>query len=604
MKAILRKQLAALAISSLTVASGVFAATSVQAQEEPSEASAERSELSMSPAGKNVVQKLVKAGQYATLVSAVTQAGLADTLATTQGITVFAPTDAAFAKIPPADLQALIADKEKLKSVLTYHVSPRLLRENQLAQRGNAPTLYGANIAVTGTPEDLALNGNVSLTLGDIRATNGIIHSIDTVLTPPALPKDVVATAIAAGSFNTLVAAVQAAGLEQTLRTTQNITVFAPTDAAFAKIPKATLDAILADKALLTKILTYHVSGRVITAEQILNAGSGTIRTLAGERIRFVAKDGKVVLNETVMVTATNIKASNGIIHVLDAVLIPPSVANAPTTTVSPTSSTVPPTTTAAPATTAVPTIPTTVPPTTAPPTTTPPTTTPQTTVPPTTVVPTTVAPIPTTTTKPTAPVGAKDIVDTAIGAGGFTTLVAAVQAAGLESTLRTAKGITVFAPTDAAFAKLGDASIKALLADPKALGTILKYHVLPITLTSKQIVDQHFGVVKTLQGQSIFYHVRNGAIILNNQVTVTVRDIPASNGIIHVIDTVLTVPGAQATFSTSSGSASSVATSSSTSNSASAAVSGTVTGNGFASATSSSSSTGAAASATGTPKP
>jgi transforming growth factor-beta-induced protein len=599
MKAILRKQLAVLAISSLTVASGVFAATSVQAQEEPSEASAERSELSMSPAGKNVVQKLAKTGQYSTLITAVTQAGLADTLATTQGITVFAPTDAAFAKIPPADLQALIADKEKLKSVLTYHVSPRRLRESQLAQRGNAPTLYGANIAVTGTPEDLVLNGNVSLTLGDIRATNGIIHSIDTVLTPPALPKDVVATAIAAGSFSTLVTAVQAAGLEQTLRTTQNITVFAPTDAAFAKIPKATLDAILADKALLTKILTYHVSGRVITAEQILNAGSGTIRTLAGERIRFVAKDGKVVLNETVMVTATNIKASNGIIHVLDAVLIPPSVANAPTTTVSPTSSTtstVPPTTTAAPATTVAP-IPTTVPPTTVPPTM------PPTTVPVTTAVPTTVAPIP-TTTKPIVPVGAKDIVDTAIGAGGFTTLVAAVQAAGLESTLRTAKGITVFAPTDAAFAKLGDATIKALLADPKALGTILKYHVLPTTLTSKQIVDQHFGVVKTLQGQSIFYHVRNGAIILNNQVTVTVRDIPASNGIIHVIDTVLTVPGAQATSSASSGSASSLATSSSTSKSASAEVSSTVTGNGFASATSSSSSTGTAASAGGTPKP
>jgi transforming growth factor-beta-induced protein len=591
MKAILRNKFAAIALSSLTVVGGVFAATSVQAQEEPSESSAE---LTISQSGKNVVQKLAKIGQYSTLITAVTQAGLADTLATTQGITVFAPTDAAFAKIPPADLQALIADKEKLKSVLTYHVSPRRLRESQLAQRGNAPTLYGANIAVTGTPEDLVLNGNVSLTLGDIRATNGIIHSIDTVLTPPALPKDVVATAIAAGSFNTLVAAVQAAGLEQTLRNTQNITVFAPTDAAFAKIPKATLDAILADKALLTKILTYHVSGRVITAEQILNAGSGTIRTLAGERIRFVAKDGKVVLNETVMVTATNIKASNGIIHVLDAVLIPPSVANAPTTTVPPTTSTVPPTTTAAPTTTAVPT-------TTAAPTTT--------AVPATTVVPTIPTTVPTTTvapttTKPGVPVGAKDIVDTAIGAGGFTTLVAAVQAAGLESTLRTAKGITVFAPTDAAFAKLGDATIKALLADPKALGTILQYHVLPITLTSKQIVDQHFGSVKTLQGQSIFYYVRNGAIILNNQVAVTVRDIPASNGIIHVIDTVLTVPGAQATSSASSGSASSLATSSSTSNSASAAVSGTVTGNGFASATSSSSSTGAAASAGGTPKP
>lgn len=514
MKAILRHKLAAFTLSSLTIVGGVFGANAVQAQEDPSEAVAEQF---VSPAGKNVVQKLIKAGQYSTLVSAVTQAGLADTLATTQGITVFAPTDAAFAKIAPADLNALIADKEKLKSVLTYHVSPRRLRESQLAQRGTAPTLFGANIAVTGTVEDLILNGNVSLTLGDISASNGIIHSIDTVLTPPAAPKDVVDTAIAAGSFGTLVAAVQAAGLEQTLRTTKNITVFAPTDAAFAKIPKATLDAILADKALLTKILTYHVSGRTISAEQLFNARAGTIRTLEGERIRFTARDGRVLLNETVMVNATDIQASNGIIHVIDAVLIPPSVANAPTTTTAPPTTTVPPTTTAAPTTTIPVTLPTipTIP------------TIPTSTVPPTTV----------------APSGAKDVVDTAIGAGNFKTLVAAVQAAGLESTLRNTKEITVFAPTDAAFAKLGDAKIKALLADPKALAAILSYHVAPGKLTSQQIHERFFGSVKTLQGTDIFYYVWNGRIIINNQAIVTVKDIPASNGIIHVIDTVLTIP-------------------------------------------------------------
>jgi transforming growth factor-beta-induced protein len=432
-------------------------------------AEAKSEEAAPSGAAKNVVQKLAKAGNFTTLIAAVQAAGLADTLANTQNITVFAPTDAAFAKIPAAQLQAIIADKAKLTDILTYHVSPRPLREAGLARRGKAPTLFGADIAVTGTPEDLVLNGNVNITLGDIRANNGVIHAIDTVLTPPAKPKDVVDTAIAAGQFTTLVAAIQAAGLESTLRTTDNITVFAPTDAAFAKIGKSQLDAIIADKALLTKILTYHVAGRVVTAEQIISAQRGTIRTLQGEKVSFAVQDGKVILNGNVMVTATDIRAKNGIVHVIDTVLLPPSL--------------------------------------TAPP-------------------------------KPT-----KDVVDTAIGAGQFTTLVAAVQAAGLESTLRNASNITVFAPTDAAFAKLGTDTINALLADKAALSNILRYHVGFPQVTSEQFIRRGNGSIFTLNGQAVRYQVKDGKLFLNDTVLVVTADVRATNGIIHVIDTVLTPP-------------------------------------------------------------
>ncbi len=501
MRVPLRRKFAAIALSSITAIGGVFVASAARADDDPSEASTEQAQQALSPAGKNIVQKLIKAGNFSTLVTAVTEAGLADTLATTSGITVFAPTDSAFAKIPPADLKALIADKAKLKDVLTYHVSPRRLREAKLAQRGSAPTLFGADIAVTGTPEDLVLNGNVAVTLGDIRATNGIIHAIDTVLTPPAKPKDVVDTAIAAGNFSTLVTAVQAAGLEQTLRTTQNITVFAPTNDAFAKIPKPTLDAILADKALLTKILTYHVSGRIITAAQLTNVGLGSIRTLAGERIRFAVNDGKVILNDNVMVTATDIKASNGIIHVIDAVLIPPSVANPPTTT------------TAAPTTT-----------TTAAPTTT--TTT------------TTAAPTTTTTTP-----ALKDVVDTAIAAGSFKTLVTAVQKAGLEGALRNSKGITVFAPTDEAFAKIPADKLSAILADNQLLNAILKYHVLPAVVTSADLKAAESPQGPTLQGERLKFNLVNGKLVINDTVMIVATDIKASNGIIHVIDAVLIPP-------------------------------------------------------------
>jgi transforming growth factor-beta-induced protein len=255
MKALTRRKFAAIGLACVTTFGGLFAAGSAQASDDIE--SAEQSQ--QTAAGKNVVAKLARAGNFTTLITAVQAAGLADTLANTGNITVFAPTDAAFAKIPPADLQAIIADKAKLKDLLTYHVSGQRVSERGLARRGKISTLFGADITVTGSPEDLVLNGNVGLTLGDIKATNGIIHQIDTVLTVPAKPKDIVDTAAAAGSFKTLIGAVQAAGLESTLRTTQNLTVYAPTDAAFAKIPPAALQAIVSDKKLLTSIrCTVH----------------------------------------------------------------------------------------------------------------------------------------------------------------------------------------------------------------------------------------------------------------------------------------------------------------------------------------------------------
>jgi transforming growth factor-beta-induced protein len=483
-----RRRFAAAGLAAITTFSGLVAAGAAQANPDP-ESSEQAQQVT---AGKNVVTKLAKIGSFTTLISAVQAAGLADTLANTQGITVFAPTDAAFAKIPAAQLQAIIADKAKLKDLLTYHVSGDRVSERGLARRGKISTLYGADIAVTGSPEDLVLNGNVGLTLGDIRATNGIIHQIDTVLTPPAKPKDVVDTAIAAGGFTTLIGAVQAAGLESTLRTTQNITVFAPTDAAFAKIPPATLKAITSDKNLLTSILTYHVLGRSVTAEQFIRYAPGRVRTLQGERIQFAIVDGKLILNDKVVVTVTDIKASNGIIHVIDTVLVPPSIANTP-----------------------------------------PPTTVPATTVPPTTV--------PSTSVPPTSAPAPKDVIDTAKAAGGFTTLLAALDATHLTDTLRKAKNITVFAPNDAAFAKLGEAKIKALLADPATLSKILTYHVAGKELSAAQV--SALTSIDTLEGEKISVNVAFGPIALNITTKVIAGDIKASNGTIHVIDSVLIPP-------------------------------------------------------------
>lgn len=130
---------------------------------------------------------------------------------------------------------------------------------------------------------------------------------------------DIVDTAKSAGSFNTLVTAVQAAGLVDTLKGPGPFTVFAPTDAAFAKIPKAKLDALLKDKAALTKVLTYHVvPGKVMAAD----VKPGMVKTVEGSSFKVATSGGKVMVDKAT-VTKTDIAADNGVIHVIDTVIMP-----------------------------------------------------------------------------------------------------------------------------------------------------------------------------------------------------------------------------------------------------------------------------------------
>ena len=134
--------------------------------------------------------------------------------------------------------------------------------------------------------------------------------------------KNIVQVAVEAGSFNTLVAAVKAAGLVETLSGPGPFTVFAPTDAAFAKLPAGTIDALLADKEKLTSILTYHVvSGKVMAAD-IVKTNGATPNTVNGLPLDIVVRGGKVYVNGINVVTA-DVQASNGVIHIIDAVILP-----------------------------------------------------------------------------------------------------------------------------------------------------------------------------------------------------------------------------------------------------------------------------------------
>ena len=134
--------------------------------------------------------------------------------------------------------------------------------------------------------------------------------------------KDIVDTAVAAGSFNTLVAAVKAAGLVETLKGDGPFTVFAPTDEAFAKLPAGTVEALLKDKAKLTRILTYHVVSGNVMAKDVVKLNGKSAKTVEGSSVSITVKGGKVMVDNA-NVVKTDIACSNGVIHVIDTVIIP-----------------------------------------------------------------------------------------------------------------------------------------------------------------------------------------------------------------------------------------------------------------------------------------
>ena len=282
---------------------------------------------------------------------------------------------------------------------------------------------------------------------------------------------DIVDTAIAAGSFNTLVAAVQAAGLEDALRGDGPFTVFAPTDEAFAALPEGTVEGLLADPEALSQILLYHVVAGKVMAADVSDGLSAD--TLQGAPVAFTIVDGKPMINDANIV-ATDVEASNGVIHVIDAVILPPAEDAMEDDAMADDAM-------------------------------------------------------------------ATDIVDTAIAAGSFNTLVAAVQAAGLEDALRGEGPFTVFAPTDEAFAALPAGTLESLLADPAALSDILLYHVAAGKLMASDVVER--GFITTLLERPLTVTAVGDEVTINNAKLVA-TDIETSNGVIHVIDVVLIPTG------------------------------------------------------------
>lgn len=266
------------------------------------------------------------------------------------------------------------------------------------------------------------------------------------------MSKDIVDVASENGSFTTLVAALDAAGLVETLRSDGPFTVFAPTDEAFEKLPDGTVEALLSDIPALTNILLYHVVPGKVTASEVVGLTSATAANGNGFNIETSEMGVKVAGS---MVTATDVMASNGVIHVIDSVMLPPS----------------------------------------------------------------------------------GDIVEIASGNSSFSTLVAALTAADLVGTLQGAGPFTVFAPTDEAFGKLPTGTVEALLADIPTLKNILLYHVVPDSVTADQVVG--LDSATTVLGKDFSIKVDSRGVAVDNA-NVIATDLFASNGVIHVIDSVI----------------------------------------------------------------
>jgi uncharacterized surface protein with fasciclin (FAS1) repeats len=299
--------------SSCILALGVASTASAQATTATAPAKA--------AATKNIVETAVGAGNFKTLVAAVQAAGLAETLSGGT-FTVFAPTDEAFAKLPAGTVESLLKpeNKAKLASILTYHVVAGKVMASDVVKLTNAGTVQGQRVDIVAKGGKVTVDGaNVVAT--DIACTNGVIHVIDTVILPN--DKNIVEVAASNGSFNTLVAAVKAAGLVETLSGKGPFTVLAPTDAAFAKLPAGTLENLLKpeNKKALIEILTYHVvPGVAAYSDQVVKMSE--VPTVLGSPVKVTVKDGKVMLGNATVAIA-DVETSNGVIHAIDTVLLP-----------------------------------------------------------------------------------------------------------------------------------------------------------------------------------------------------------------------------------------------------------------------------------------
>jgi transforming growth factor-beta-induced protein len=405
-----------------------------------------------------MVDTLRTKSEFTTLVAAIDAVPKLAATLTSGNYTLFAPTNNAFGRLSaPPDL----TDTTGLTNLLSYHVVPNVLIEKYDFNDGFLTTLQGQAIEVNARRKNIELNDVADVDDFNILASNAIIHKIDRVLTPPAPLVNIVATASARGDLSTFVTALTNASLVNFFQlTTRNSTCFLPSNKAFSELPAGVLESLLANTTALTPLLLYHcVPGTMLRTD----LASGRLTTLMGEDLELdCRKRNHVRINDDVDVEEFDIRASNGVIHVIDEVLDIP-------------------------------------------------------------------APLLT-------------IADYLATDSDFATLNTVLKSSGLDAALRGSGNFTLFAPNERAFEKLGTVNVAALQANVTALTEVLSYHAVNDELVCSQLKDT---VVKTSNGANLRIDVTSGGkrAYLNGWVKVKEFDIVCSNGVIHGIRNVLTVP-------------------------------------------------------------
>lgn len=270
---------------------------------------------------KIIPASLIDADDFGTLVAAVVAADLVDILSGDGPFTVFAPTDDAFGKLPDGTVEALLNDIPALTNILLYHVVSGAAVYAADVAAGEVGMANGFKATLTTDNGGVQIEG-ANVIEADFAASNGVIHVIDTVILPPTTGDGNIVEELSKRSgFDTLIAAVTAAGLVDALSASGERTLFAPNDEAFAKLPEGTVEALLNDIPALTDILLYHLfQGASVTAA-LVNPGN---ITMANDKEATLATENMGVQINNANVIEADVEATNGIIHVIDTVILPP----------------------------------------------------------------------------------------------------------------------------------------------------------------------------------------------------------------------------------------------------------------------------------------
>jgi uncharacterized surface protein with fasciclin (FAS1) repeats len=480
----------------------------------------------------NTIYDIVSnSNDHTTLEVAIDACALDGTLSGPGSFTLFAPTDAAFNLLPAGTVTALLNDIPQLTDILKHHVVAGSVMSGMLSNGQVVTTLLGTDITVTINTNGDVFIDNAQVTVADIVADNGVVHVIDAVLLPPSPPSSNSIYDIVSNSTDhtTLKLAIDACALDGVLSQPGPFTLFAPTDAAFNLLPAGTVSSLIGNIPLLTDILKHHVVADSVMSGMLTNGQ--VVTTLLGTDVTVTINSNGDVFIDNAQVILADLTADNGVVHVIDAVLLPTidcfGIVNG--TALTDTCGTchqaylynfqtnVPTFVDNAnilvagvdydPATEAL-------------------------------IFP----------NDPNNPLWASDpalctnsIYDIVSNSVDHTILEGAIDACSLDSYLSGAGPFTLFAPTDAAFNLLPQGTVTALLANIPQLADILKHHVVADSVMSGMLTNGQ--VVTTLLGTDVTVTINSNGDVFIDNAQVIVADLIGDNGVVHVIDAVLLPP-------------------------------------------------------------